>query len=85
MLLQPIVVHCRHRRRCHCRRAATASIATTMVKLAIVHCQKKRQQQQHHQHTNSSTNVKTFISPDYLTYLPNIQYRGNLVITKLLA
>jgi hypothetical protein len=40
-LLPPIVVCCRHRRHCHCQRAATASTATTMVKLTVVHCQRK--------------------------------------------
>jgi hypothetical protein len=51
---------------CRCRRAATVSTATTMVKLTVVYCQRKRQQQQHHQRTNSSTNMKMFTSPDDL-------------------
>ncbi len=75
-LLPPIVVHRRHRHRCCCRRAATASTATTVVKLAVVHCKRKRQQQQQHQHTNGSTSVKTFTSPDdwtYLTYIYSIE------------
>jgi hypothetical protein len=46
--------------------AITASTATTVVKLAIVHCQRKRQQQHHHQRNNGSTNVKMFTSPDDL-------------------
>jgi hypothetical protein len=72
--------------------AATASTATTMVKLAVVHCQRKRQQQQHHQRTNSSTNVKTFTSPDDLdlfnlstVFEVSDDGRGNLAISKLLA
>jgi hypothetical protein len=32
-------------------------------KHTIIHCQRKRQQQHHHQHTNGSTNVKTFTNP----------------------
>jgi hypothetical protein len=63
-----------------------------MVKLAIVHCQKKRQQQQHHQRTNGSTNMKTFTSPNNLD-LFNLSTvfkvcddgQGNLAISKLLA
>jgi hypothetical protein len=93
--LPPIVVNCCHCRRCHCRRAATASTASTantVVKLTVVHCQRKRQQQQHHQRTNGSTNVKTFTSPDNLD-LFNLSTvfavcddgRGNLAISKLLA
>jgi hypothetical protein len=87
--LPPIVVHCHHRRRCHCRQAATTSNATTVVKLA--HCRRKRQQQQHHQRTNGITNVKTFSSsPDNLD-LFNLSTvfevcddgRGNLAISKL--
>jgi hypothetical protein len=37
-----------------------------VVKLTIAHYQRNRQQQQHHQHTNGSTNVKMFTSPDDL-------------------
>jgi hypothetical protein len=92
MLLPPIVVHCCHRRRCRCHWAATASTATTVAKLAIIHCQRKRQQQQHHQRTNGSTNVKTFTSPDDLDIF-NLSTvfevcddgQGNLVISNLLA
>jgi hypothetical protein len=62
--LLPIIVHCYHRRCCHCHQATTASTATTVVKLTIVHCQRKTQQQQHHQRTNGSTNVKMFTSLD---------------------
>jgi hypothetical protein len=51
-----------------------------------------RQQQQHHQHTNGSTNMKTFTNPDDLD-LFNLSTvfevcddgRGNLAISKLLA
>jgi hypothetical protein len=90
--LPPIIVNRRHRRRCRCRWAATASTATTVVKLTVVHCQRKRQQQQHHQHTNGSTIVKTFTSPDDLG-LFNLSTvfevcddgQGNLAISKLLA
>jgi hypothetical protein len=39
--LPPIIVHCCHRRRCHCRQAATTSIATNVVKLTVAHCQRK--------------------------------------------
>jgi hypothetical protein len=61
-----------------------------MVKLTLVHCQRKRQQQQHHQRTNGSTNVKTFTSPDDLD-LFNLSTvfevcddgQGNLAISKL--
>jgi hypothetical protein len=68
------------------------STPTTMVKLAVAHCQRKRQQQQHHQRTNGSTNLKTFTSPDDLD-LFNLSTvfevcddgRGNLAISKLLA
>jgi hypothetical protein len=75
-----------------CRWAATASTATTVVKLAVVKCQRKRQQQQHHQRTNGSTNVKTFTSPDDLD-LFNLSTvfevcddgRGNLAISNFLA
>jgi hypothetical protein len=53
---------------------------------------KERQQQQHHQHTNGSTNVKTFTSPDNLD-LFNLSTvfevcddgQGNLAISKVLA
>jgi hypothetical protein len=38
--LPPIIVHCCHHRHYRCRRATTTSTATTMVKLAINHCQK---------------------------------------------
>jgi hypothetical protein len=90
--LPPIIVHRRDRRRCRCRRAATVSTATTVVKLTVVHCQRKRQQQQHHQRTNGSTNEKTFTSPDDLD-LFNLSTvfevcddgQGNLAISKLLA
>jgi hypothetical protein len=67
LVAPPIIFHhchCRHRRCCHCRRTATAATATTMVELTVIHCQRMRQQQHHHQCTNSSTNVKTFTSPD---------------------
>jgi hypothetical protein len=65
--LPPVsIVHCHHRRRGRCHRAATAATATTVVKLTIVHGRRKKQQQHHHQQTNSSTNVKTFTSPDNL-------------------
>jgi hypothetical protein len=40
-LLPPVVVHCRHCHCCHCLRTVTASIATTVVKLTFVHCQRK--------------------------------------------
>jgi hypothetical protein len=71
---------------------ATASNATTVVKLAVVHCRRKRQQQQHHQRTNGSTNMKTCTSPDDLD-LFNLSTvfevcddgRGNLAISKLVA
>ena len=84
--------HCKCQ--CHCTNVAasptTASNATTMGKLAVIHCQRKRQQQQHHQHTNGSTNVKTFTSPDNLD-LFNLSIvfkvcdvgRGTLAISKL--
>jgi hypothetical protein len=70
----------------------TAATATTVIKLTIIHCQRKRQQQHHHQHTNGSTNVKTFISPDDLD-LFNLSTvfelcdvgQGNLAISNLLA
>jgi hypothetical protein len=67
-LLPPIVIHRRHRRRrrCRCLQAATTVTATTVVKLTLVHCQRKRQQQHRNQHTNGSTNVKTLTSPDNL-------------------
>jgi hypothetical protein len=63
-----------------------------VVKVAVVHCQRKRQQQQHHKHINGSTNVKTFTSPDDLDFF-NLSTvfevcddgQGNLVISKLLA
>jgi hypothetical protein len=53
---------------------------------------KERQQQQHHQHTNGSTNVKLFTSPDNLD-LFNLSTvfevcddgQGNSAISKLLA
>jgi hypothetical protein len=53
---------------------------------------KESQQQQHHQHTNGSTNVKMFTSPDDLD-LFNLSTvfevcddgQGNLAISKLLA
>jgi hypothetical protein len=75
-----------------CRWAATASTATTMVKLTVIHCRRKRQQQQHHQHINGSTNLITFTSPDDLD-LFNFSTvfevcddgQGNLAIHKLLA
>jgi hypothetical protein len=38
---------------------------TTVVKLTIFHCQRKATAAAH-QHTNGSTNVKTFTSPDDL-------------------
>jgi hypothetical protein len=90
--LPPIIVHQRHCKRFRCRQATTASTATTMVKLTVVDCGRKRQQQQHHQHTNGSTNVKTFTSPDGLD-LFNLSTvfdvcdvgQGNLAIIKLLA
>jgi hypothetical protein len=90
--LPPIVVHRCNHRRCRCLQAATASTATTMVKLAIIHCRRKRQQQQHHQRTNGSTNVKTLTSPEDLD-LFNLSTvfevcdddQGNLAISKLLA
>jgi hypothetical protein len=44
---------------------ATAT-AANVVELTIVQCLRKRQQQHHHQHTNGSTNVKMFTSPDDL-------------------
>jgi hypothetical protein len=70
---------------------STASTATTVVKLAVVHCRRKRQQQQHHQRTNGSTNMKMCTSPDNLD-LFNLSTvfevcddgRGNLAISKLL-
>jgi hypothetical protein len=91
-LLPPIVVHCPHHRCCHCRWATTAATATTMVKLAVIHCQRKWQQQHHHQYTNGSTNMKTFTSPNDLD-LFNLSTvfevgdvgQGNLAISKLLA
>jgi hypothetical protein len=63
-----------------------------MVELTVVHCRRKRQQQHHHQHTNGSTNVKTFTSPVDLD-LFNLSTvfevsdvgRENLAISKLLA
>jgi hypothetical protein len=64
----------RHRLHCH-----------PVVKLAIVHCQRKRQQQQLHQCTNDSTNKKTLQVQMTWTYLTYLQYRGNLAISKLLA
>jgi hypothetical protein len=90
--LLPIVAHCHHCLRCHCHQAATAATATTMVELTIVHCQRKRQQQHQHQRTNSSTNMKTFTSPDNLD-LFNLSTvfevfdvgQGNLAISELLA
>jgi hypothetical protein len=71
----------RHPRHCH-----------HLVKLTVIHCQRKRQQQHHHQRTNSSTNVKIFTSPDDLDLL-NLSTvfevcdvgQGNLAISKLLA
>jgi hypothetical protein len=54
-----------------------------MVKLAVIHCQKKRQQQQHHQRTNGSTNVETLQVQTTWIYLIYLQYRGNLAISKL--
>jgi hypothetical protein len=62
-LLPPIVIH----HRCYrCRQAATATTttATPVVKLTLIHIQRKRQQQHHHQRTNGSTNVKRFTTPD---------------------
>jgi hypothetical protein len=56
-----------------------------VVKLAVMHCQRKRQQQQHHQRTNGSTNAKTLQFQTTWTYLTYLQYRGNLAIGKLLA
>jgi hypothetical protein len=66
--------------------------ATTVVKLAVVHCQRKKQQQQHHQRTNGITNVKTFTRPDIMD-LFNLSTvfevcddgQGKLAISKLLA
>jgi hypothetical protein len=46
---------------------------------------KKEATAAHHQHTNGSTKVKTFTSPDDWTYLTYLQYQGNLAITKLVA
>jgi hypothetical protein len=53
---------------------------------------KERQQQQHHQHTNGSTNLKTFTSSDDLDLFKLSAVfevcddgRGNLAIGKLLA
>jgi hypothetical protein len=89
--LLPIVVHCHHRRRWHCRQATTASTTTTMIKLTVIHCQRKATaaapaayQRQHQR--------KTFTSPDDLD-LFNLSTvfevydngRGNLVISKLLT
>jgi hypothetical protein len=45
---------------------ANAATTNTIVELSIVHCLRKRQQQHHHQHTNGSTNMKMFTSPDNL-------------------
>jgi hypothetical protein len=63
-----------------------------VVKLAILHCQRKRQQQQHHQRTNGSTNMEMFTSPDDLdlfnlstVYEVCDDGQGNLAISKLLA
>jgi hypothetical protein len=56
------IVH-RHRRR---RAATTTATATNVVKLTIVHCQRKKQQQHYYQHAKGSTNVKMFTSPDNL-------------------
>jgi hypothetical protein len=72
--------------------AATTAIATTVVKLTVVHCQRKRQYQPHHQHTNGSINVKTFTSPVNLD-LFNLSTvfevcdvgQRNLAISKLLS
>jgi hypothetical protein len=64
MPLPPVSIIHRSHRHCRCRWAATATIATTVVELTIVHCQRKRQQQQHHQRINSSKNVDMFTSPD---------------------
>jgi hypothetical protein len=36
--------------------------------LNFVYCQSNWQQQQHHQHTNGSTNLKTFTCPDDLDF-----------------
>jgi hypothetical protein len=63
-----------------------------VVKLTIIHCQRKRQQQQHHQRTNISTNMKLFTSLDDMD-LFNLSTvfevyddgQGNLAISKLLA
>jgi hypothetical protein len=71
------------------RQAATT---TPMVERTIINCQRKRQQQHHHQHTNGSTNVKTFTSSVKLD-LFNLSTvfevcdvgQGNLAISKLLA
>jgi hypothetical protein len=88
----PLVSIVHHRQCCCCCRATTATTATTMVKLTVVHCQRKRQQQHHHQHTNGSTNVKTFTRPDDLELFDLSKIfevcdvgQGNLVISKLLA
>jgi hypothetical protein len=91
-LSPPIVIHHRYRRRCRCRQATTTTTATTVVEFTVIHCQRKRQQQHHCQHTNGSTNVKTFTSPVDLD-LFNLStvfevcdvVRGNLAISKLLA
>jgi hypothetical protein len=82
----------RHRQRCRCHRATTATNATIMIELTVIDCRRKRQQQQHHQRTNGSTSVKTFTSLDDLD-LFNLSTvfdvcdvgRGNLAISKLLA
>jgi hypothetical protein len=63
-----------------------------VVKLTVVHCQRKRQQQQHHQRTNGSTKVKMFTSTPYLNlFILSTVFevfddgQGNLAISKLLA
>jgi hypothetical protein len=45
-----------------------------VIKLTIVHWQRKRQQHHHHQHTSCRTIVNTFTSPDNLDYLTYLQY-----------
>jgi hypothetical protein len=64
--MPPLLVSTVHRC-CHqATTAATVTTTITVVKLTILHCQRKRQHQQHHQRTNGSTKVKTFASPDDL-------------------
>jgi hypothetical protein len=71
--MPPLLVSIVH---CCCNQAATtatAAPAITVVKLTVLHCQRKTQHQHHHQHTNGSTNVKMFASPDNLD-LFNLTY-----------